>query len=292
MNNIGLKIISTVLIVLFVAVCYYKYFKADAIAFDDAKRANTSIEYEYFIEKHPNSTLISSAFEALYTLTKSEGTISAFRQFADKYPNTSQAVDAKKKAMELCDKEYDLALNQNTIDGWNNYKTKVPPTDIRDANQRISDIENLAWQTEKSAWNQVTLLDNTESLNKYLNLYPSGIHKRQAEKRLIDLEVANVLNGEHGNLPSMDRNYSGDYGSSTSTIHVKNQTSYTLTLLYSGRDSKRIVLSPGRSESITLHNGRYNIAASVDAGGVRNYGGTEQLEGDNYSVTYYISSHY
>lgn len=280
-----------VLIAIFVAVCLNKCSNADANAFEDAKRGNTSREYEHFIEKYPNSKLISSAFEALYTLTKSEGTISGFRQFADKYPNTSQAEDAKKMAKEICDKEYESAVNQNTIDGWNDYKTKVPTSDIRDADQRISDIETSAWKTEKYAWRQVVLLDNTESLNKYLRLFPNGTHRKQVEKKLIDLEVANVLNGEHGNLPSMDRSYSGGSGSSTSTIHVENQTSYTLTLLYSGRDSKRLVLSPGRSESITLHNGTYSIAASVDAGGVRNYGGTEQLDGDNYSVSYYISSH-
>lgn len=292
MNNIGLKIILTILIAIFIAVCFNKCSNADSNAFAEAKRINTKYKYEHFIEKYPNSPLISSAYEALYTLTKEEGTISAFRQFAEKYPNTSQAENAKKMAIEICNKEYELAVNQNTIDGWNNYKTKVPPVDIRDADQRISDIENSAWETEKNAWEQVLLLENTESLNKYLKLFPTGTHRKQAEKKLIDLEVANVLNGEHGNLPSMDRSYSGGSGSSTSTIRVENQTSYTLTLLYSGIDSKRLVLSPGRSESITLHNGTYRIAASVDARGVRNYGGTEELDGDNYSVCYYISGYY
>lgn len=292
MNNIGLKLILTILIAVFLAVCFNKCSNADSNAFAEAKHNNTTYKYEQFIEKYPNSPLISSAYEALYTLTKEVGTISAFRQFADKYPNTSQAENAKKMAMEICDKEYKSAVNQNTIDGWKDYKTKVPPDDIRDADQRILEIENSAWKTEKMAWDQVLLLENAENLSKYLKLFPTGTHRKQAEKKLIDLEVANVLNGEHGYLPSMDRNYSGGYGSSTSTIRVENQTSYTLTLLYSGRDSKRLVLSPGCSESITLHNGTYRIAASVDAGGVRNYGGTEQLDGDNYSVSYYISSHY
>lgn len=292
MNNIGLKLILTILIAVFLAVCFNKCSNADSNAFAEAKHNNTTYKYEQFIEKYPNSPLISSAYEALYTLTKEVGTISAFREFADKYPNTSQAENAKKMAMEICDKEYESAVNQNTIDGWKDYKTKVPPDDIRDADQRILEIENSAWKTEKMAWDQVLLLENAENLSKYLKLFPTGTHRKQAEKKLIDLEVANVLNGEHGNLPSMDRNYSGGYGSSTSTIRVENQTSYTLTLLYSGRDSKRLVLSPGCSESITLHNGTYRIAASVDAGGVRNYGGTEQLDGDNYSVSYYISSHY
>jgi len=290
MNNIGLKIITVIIVVVFVAVCFNKCSNADANAFDNAKRTNTSKEYEYFIEKHPKSLLINDAFDALYVIAEKEGTISGLREFGNKYPNTTQAKKAYKQAVLICDQEYQTALTQNTIEGWIQYKSKVPQIDSRDADERISEIENSDWNTEARAWKQVIILDNIESLNKYLKIYPNGIHKKQAEKKLIDLEVANVLNGEHGNLPSMDRSSSGGSGL-TSTIHVENQTSYTLSLLYSGRESKRLVLSPGQTESITLNNGTYSIAASVDAGSVRNYGGTEKLEGDNYSVSYYISNH-
>ena len=80
------------------------------------------------------------------------------------------------------------------------------------------------------------------------------------------------------------------YGSGpTSYISVTNSTSYTLTLLYSGPDSKRLVISPRASASVTLKNGHYRVAASVSASNVRNYAGSENLSGGSYSVDYYIS---
>lgn len=78
---------------------------------------------------------------------------------------------------------------------------------------------------------------------------------------------------------------------SKSLIKVDNNTDYTLTLLYSGTDSKRLVLAPQASDFISLNNGTYQIAAFVSASNVRSYAGTEQLWGGEYSVSYYISSY-
>ena len=77
-------------------------------------------------------------------------------------------------------------------------------------------------------------------------------------------------------------------GGSTSSISIYNRTSYNLTLLYSGPDSKRIVISPNQTGYITLRNGSYKIAASVSASNVRNYAGSENLRGGSYSAEYYI----
>ena len=123
----------------------------------------------------------------------------------------------------------------------------------------------------------------------YKNLYPKGAHIAQAEKKLIDLEVANVFAGSHGSLPSMDKTSWGN--GPTAYISVTNRTSYTLTLRYSGPDSKKLVISPGGTSSVTLKNGRYRVAASVNASNVSNYAGVEDLSGGSYSVEYYISTH-
>ena len=67
---------------------------------------------------------------------------------------------------------------------------------------------------------------------------------------------------------------------------------YILTILYSDRDSKRLVIEPNRSKSIRLKNGQYRTAASVSAYNVSNYAGKENLRGGSYSVDYYISTSY
>ena len=125
--------------------------------------------------------------------------------------------------------------------------------------------------------------------SKYKSLYPNGAHIDICEKKLIDLEVSLVYAGEHGHLPTMEQT---GYGSgSTSYITVTNSTSYTLTLLYSGPDSKRMVISAGGTSSVRLKNGNYRIAASVSAYNVSKYAGNESLQGGFYSVDYYISTY-
>ena len=153
---------------------------------------------------------------------------------------------------------------------------------------KIETIENLAWNTEPKAWKQATSENSLSAYKKYKSLYPNGAHIGTCEKRIIDMEVAIIYAGDHGTLPEMDR--TGYGGGSTSSITVTNSTSYVLTLLYSGVDSKRLVLSPGKTSTIRLKNGSYRVAASVSASNVRNYAGSEQLQGGNYSVDYYIST--
>ena len=70
-----------------------------------------------------------------------------------------------------------------------------------------------------------------------------------------------------------------------------NGTSYTLTILYSGPDSKRLVINAGGTKSVRLKNGQYRVAASVSAANVSNYAGSENLNGGSYNVDYYISTY-
>lgn len=65
-----------------------------------------------------------------------------------------------------------------------------------------------------------------------------------------------------------------------------NSTSYTLTLMYSGNESKRLVLSPNSTGSVRLKNGSCRIAASVSSSNVSNYVGTEFLNGGSYIYIY------
>lgn len=218
-------------------------------------------------------------------------TIDELHSFSQRNDSTSQyQKEAKKKINELCSQAYQNAISQNTIGAWTYYKDSImsyhsnaPLTESNIA-EKIQYLMEHGWDTENSAWANAASVDDTWAYNEYLNRYPQGEHSKSA----IDAMVKTIANGEHGSLPSMDQNYYGD--GPKSSISIQNDTSYELTLLYSGVESKRIVLQPHGSTSISLYNGSYDIAASVTASDVRNYYGTESLRGGSYSVSYYISS--
>ena len=153
----------------------------------------------------------------------------------------------------------------------------------------MEEIKNRKWNTDAKAWGMATSLNTIEAYRKYSDMYPYGEHRSQAEKKIIDLEVAAIYAGDHGTLPAMDRTRFGS--GPMSHVTVENDTPYTLTIRYSGVDSKKLVIPAGKTSSVSLTNGTYKIAASVSAYDVRSYAGSEILSGGSYDVSYYISSY-
>lgn len=201
-------------------------------------------------------------------------------------PTLNQRLDSLISAK--VDEQYQSAAMEGTVEGWERYMRQLPEQYWRDANLRIDAIKNQMWGTEGRAWRTAQQQNTLAAYNRYIELYPNGAHARAADKKIIDLSVSNIFAGEHGSLPGMDKTSYSTSG--INTISIKNDTQYRLTLLYSGPDSKRLVLSPGASGSVTLPNGTYRVAASVAAANVRSYAGTESLTGGGYEVSYYIST--
>ena len=209
------------------------------------------------------------------------------KQFAESCHDYSYQDKANNKYASLVDSLYNNANEVNIADRWQEYQNAVPSDEYRDSQEK-KEASDTRWSTESSAWQTATNLNNISSYEKYLELFPYGKHKSQAESKLIDLQVDATFAGDHGYLPEMDQTSYG--GGSTSTISIYNNTSYTLTLLYSGKESKRLALSPHSRGNLRLKNGSYRIAASVDASNVQRYAGTESLNGGSYEVEYYIST--
>lgn len=196
----------------------------------------------------------------------------------------------------LVDLAYKNALSSNTLDVWKQYIEGVTEKYYRDALSKIDSIETVttkretqSWGTDKLARETAYKNDTYESYLKYIKLYPKDIHKSKANKKIIDFEVARDFAGEHGSMPAMDK--TGYRNGHFSTITVTNQTSYEMTLLYSGgTESERLIINGGGTKSIKLPNESYRISAKVNASNVIPYVGNETLTGDNYSASYYISS--
>lgn len=257
--------------------------------------------YERYLSKYPDGKYSSEAIRFIvdyyseqplknssYMYSTSSSNLTRFESVRDKYVGTPLEAKMDSLINAKVDSEYRKALDTETMEGWNRYKSIVTEAYWRDADERIDDLNNRLWGTEAQAWRTAQKENSLTAYNRYLELYPRGAHAKAADKKVIDLSVTSIFAGDHGSLPGMDKT---SYSSSgVNYISVRNDTQYTLTLLYSGPDSKRLVLSPRSSGTVTLPNGSYRVAASVAAANVRSYAGTETLNGGSYDVSYYISS--
>ena len=257
--------------------------------------------YERYLSKYPDGRYSSEAIRSIidyyseqplknssYMYSTSSSNLTRFESVRDKYVGTPLEAKMDSLINAKVDSEHRKALDTETIEGWNLYKSTVTEPYWRDADERIDDLNNRLWGTEAQAWRTAQKENSLTAYNRYLELYPKGAHVKAADKKVIDLSVTSIFAGDHGSLPGMDKT---SYSSSgVNHISVRNDTQYTLTLLYSGPDSKRLVLRPNSSGTVTLPNGSYRVAASVAAANVRSYAGTETLTGGGYDVSYYISS--
>ena len=207
--------------------------------------------------------------------------------FIEYCPNSMYKEQAMARVSELVDSLYYEADRKNTYIGWEEYQNAVPSDDYKDSDER-KDAVDTRWNNESNAWTTAQSLDNIAGYERYLSLFPNGKHRSAADKKVIDMTVASTFAGEHGSLPEMDQVGYGE--GSTSYISVTNSTAYTLTIMYSGNESKRLVISPNSTGSVRLKNGSYRIAASVSASDVSKYAGTKSLNGGSYEVEYYIST--
>ncbi len=290
------KIIVGILVATLMCVWVNNKINADRIAYEDINPTySTAFDYENFIEKYPESEYVKNAYECLLTIADRAGTIQALQNYIDQYPNSHLIGEVRKTVENKCSVLYAHAVQKNSVDAWKEYMHLTPASYHKDAESRLKDavtrliiIEKEKWGTDYRAWKQANIENTIASFKKYLKLYPKGNYAYTADRKVIDLQVENVFAKEHGSLPSMDKTSYG-YGSNTS-IEVYNNTSYTLTLLYSGTSSKKLVLSPHSRDDLSLTNGEYRIAASVDASNIRNFAGKEELNGGNYNVEYYIQT--
>lgn len=148
-------------------------------------------------------------------------------------------------------------------------------------------MEERDWGSEGTAWVRACETNTYESYQKYAVRYPYGAHAAEATKRMIDLRVNDIFSGKHNNLPGINRVYADD-DSPTSSITIDNHTSYPLTVMFSGAESKVITVSPEGSETVTVKNGSYRIGASVSAAHVRPFAGDMGFRGGQYETGFYI----
>lgn len=244
--------------------------------------------FKAYIDSYRHGKYITEVGTLYLETIKQQGPL-ALNEFINDYPVLGADLGVADIISQQCDSLYNIAVGGNTRESWENYQKSVPSDQLRDSQERIEALDNDEWDTESKAWAKASALGTLAGYYKYIDLYPRGSHSSIANKKIIDMEVDDVMASEHDELPSMDQTSNG-YGP-TSDIRVYNNTSYTLTISYSGPDTKRISIPPHSRLNITLKNGSYRCVASVDGDGVKNHAGTELLKGGNYEVEYYISTY-
>lgn len=273
----GLHVLMGLVIIFSIFYAWYTYQRRDIISFDKLKAEITIEKCQNFIDKYPHSEKISEVRDWINKQYENELRAAndslSLSLFIDKYSSNYRFKE-----------EYKHPYLNKAIKQLDEEKKRLE----YERNEQIR-REQVAWNSEDRAWQTASERGMLVMFQRYLNLYPNGVHRSEAMKKIIDLEVADVFrSGNYGQLPSMDKI---GYGKSAyTTVTVKNDTQYTLTLLYSGTESKRIVISSYDSQGVQLKSGSYRIVASVDASRVRNFAGKEDLTGGIYSVNYYIST--
>jgi outer membrane protein assembly factor BamD (BamD/ComL family) len=256
---------------------------------------NTTSGFESFISNYPQSEYKAIAEENLYNLkleeawdkVKSTESIKDLEIFRNDFPGSSY----EQEAISLM--EYLSAYHQDweVIDQAPSIEEIQVFLDKYSGMSLAENAERLLTELDENEWEIATVRDDIANYERYLEVLPEGTHVAQAEKRIIDLEVKKVLGGSYGSMPPMDRISSHGYYD-TNEIEVYNNTSYTLTILYSGPDSKRIDILPKKKMNFELPNGKYKVAAWVSNSSIGKFAGSENLEGGSYSVEYYISTRY
>jgi hypothetical protein len=259
----------------------------DDIAWDYAKRLNTEKSLEQYLNQYPygnhryqaiteQNLLATKRIEEAKIIEEQNAwqialyynNISSYRKYINEYRYGKHAYEAQQKIKEL-----ELPA-----------KTETPNNSY---NNNYSDNVSI---NEKREWEKAKKLNTITSYKAYLKKYPYGAFSTEAEEKIIDKEVSTIMAGKHGEMPAPQRSYSTNSYKITSDISITNSTRYTLTVLYSGPSSKKIVISPSYSSTITLSPGYYKVAAKVSSSSVRPFAGTHSLQSGNYNSNFYIQT--
>lgn len=149
----------------------------------------------------------------------------------------------------------------------------------------IKKIDNLKSKNEQTAYNNAVNKNSSSIWTRFLEDYPNRNDIEEIKKEIIKDEINEITgSSDVGSLPS---SYQTDNGySENTTINISNNTSYILTVRYSGPDITSVSISPGNSKTVYLKSGNYQVGATA---GSASKGGTESLHG-NYTSSYSIET--
>lgn len=96
----------------------------------------TYANFREYTRQYPNGAHYNAVLE---TFRANLGQVSAMDldNFAGTYPTLARRFGADSLLRHKCDSLYGIAVSANTLEGWEEYRRKVPAAEIRDADERI-----------------------------------------------------------------------------------------------------------------------------------------------------------
>ena len=172
---------------------------------------------------------------------------------------------------------------------WESLENALPEREKWKFESIRNEYDKSIFSQEKPAWIFASEANTPEAYEKYIKFHPNGKHAKEAKKASIDIEVDRIFSNDHGYMPQMVKNSKN--GKKSSLITIMNNTSFALTVCYSGNaESKRVVVIPNGSSTVNLPNGLYRVSARVSNINVRPFAGNETIDGGNYSTSFYIET--
>jgi hypothetical protein len=250
----------------------------------------TASAYESFARRYPGSDFADAARkrsrilgeDPMWQAAAHSADITTVRNYLRVYPNGKYVAEAERLCTELADQQWDSLAESRSEAAIRQFMKDYPETThAADAKSRLQHLYgDFAWVQEQNT---------AEAYRQYLDQNPTAPNRVAIERKIVDLEVAAIAAGDHGELPKAQPLGSGGM-SSAAEVSVENQTTYALTVRYSGPDSQKIVIPAGGQQSVTLAVGTYKVAATVSAFNVRNYVGTESMSGGRYACRFYVQT--
>jgi hypothetical protein len=296
-------------------------------AYERAKMSNHEKAYERFLDKHPDSMFVPAVRTRLARLKleviRNNPTGKVLQEFLQQWSDTPSADSARQLLQDLARNLWLELQNSEDPATLQRFETDYAGTPEAGwaAERRTDLLPRLEWKRLESSCSLAELeafirkyssheaagqarqrivslcgdaewvssQDSLELYRKHLSLVPESPRRAEFEKRVIDLEVAEIARGEHGKLPPADPVQIT--GGTEADMEIENQTAYTLTVRYSGRESYRFDLSARQTRNVKLATGPYKVAATVSSPGVIPFAGSDTLQGGRYSSKFYIESH-
>ncbi|MEN8715372.1 MAG: hypothetical protein ABF384_10735 [Verrucomicrobiales bacterium] len=270
----------------------YKSYNPSTSQFKRALKNDTAEAYQAFLEKFPDSKEASSARGEIHRLkepatwasAKQADTFESLCRYRAAYPDGKHSEEAGARLETLETPELNAAIAAKDLPALVKLQKRY---------ELLGTVKNLR-QRSKTAieviLNDPDWLLASGSIKECLAfLDKNQDHPRhpEIEKRVIDLEVAQIVAGKHGQLPS-STTVSGPTGGENSTVTIENSTGYELTIRYSGKNSLKMIIPKDEKAQFQITNGSYTVAASVDAASVENYVGSEKFAGSSYFADFSI----
>ena len=252
------------------------------------RKSDDIFAYEDFLDRHPEGELAEQARARLQELSWINATqkndILAYEWFLLNHPQHDSAAEARLRLEKLYTQhDWQEAMRSEEISAYEDFLLKHPHGPLAD--QVRSRLE--AMRLDLNQWEEALAVATIQGYTRFLKLHPYSPFADKARGKIVDLEISNMLAGQHAELSPP--NPIGEPQVRTySVINIHNATDHNLTIRYSGPESFKVLFLPGEKASIELLQGSYKVVASVNAIGVNNYAGDEQLDGSDYEAKYYI----